>query len=623
MIIYSADKTKFLDDQLNGRLITEIDEEIRKHYRRVSPAEMISWRNSLAQMAILMGDDEIPNNVGVAIEYMIPATSNRIDFLVSGLNEQEEDSAVIIELKQWQDASKVEGLDNIVETYLGGGLRRVTHPSYQAWSYMQLLKDFNSSVDTYDINLHPCCYLHNYDVIDQDPLLSDQYQEILNESPLFGMHDATKLRGFIKKYIKKGDQAEVLKRIEYGKIKPSKSLQDSLTSMLTGNKEFTMIDEQKVVFEEVLHYAKLAQKTDDKYVYIVEGGPGTGKSVVAINLLVELTAQNLYCQYVTKNMAPRSVYQEKLSGTIRKSRIANLFKGSSSYVETADNAIDALIVDEAHRLNERSQYSKAGSHQIRDIINSSKFSVFFIDEDQRVTTSDIGTIETIEHFAQKAGATIVKNELSSQFRCNGSDGYLAWTDDVLEIRKTAHPILDIDFDFEVLDSPNEVYKWVVRKNQESNKARMLAGYCWEWPKVNRSNPNKPDIVIEDYNFAMSWNADNIVWAIDENSVNQIGCIHTSQGLEFDYVGLIVGPDLRYENGHVITDPDKRAKTDKSLVGLKKKAEKDPEAARKEADTLIRNTYRTLLTRGMKACRVFCCDKDLGEYLKSRIANSSD
>lgn len=277
-----------------------------------------------------------------------------------------------------------------------------------------------------------------------------------------------------------------------------------------------------------------------------------------------------------------------------------------------------MQVDEAHRLIERSQYEKAGTNQLEDIINSSKFTVFFIDEDQRVTTDDIGTVELIKHYAQKAGAKIHMNELVSQFRCNGSDGFLAWTDDVLEIRHTAHPILDIDFDFEVLDSPNEVYKWVVDKNKEGNKARMLAGYCWEWPMINRSNPDKPDIIIEDYKFALSWNANNTIWAIDENSVNQIGCIHTSQGLEFDYVEVIIGPDLRYENGEIVTDPSKRAKTDHSLKGLKTLSKTEPEKAHDIADTLIKNTYRTLMTRGMKACRVFCTDSALSEYLKSRI-----
>lgn len=216
-----------------------------------------------------------------------------------------------------------------------------------------------------------------------------------------------------------------------------------------------------------------------------------------------------------------------------------------------------------------------------------------------------------------------EGQLISQFRCNGSDGYLAFIDNLLEIRDTANVDLEgIDYDFRVVDSPYELRNLIVDRNKENNKARLLAGYCWEWPVETRSDPNYCDIVIGD--FKMSWNFNNTdTWAIDSDSVNQVGCIHTSQGLEFDYVGVIIGRDLRYENGKIITDLFERASTDQSIKGLKGMYKKDPQKAQEIADEIIRNTYRTLLTRGSKGCYVYCCDENLKNYIKSFIKNNEN
>ncbi|MCR5355618.1 MAG: DUF2075 domain-containing protein, partial [Lachnospiraceae bacterium] len=238
----------------------------------------------------------------------------------------------------------------------------------------------------------------------------------------------------------------------------------------------------------------------------------------------------------------------------------------------------------------------------------------FIDESQRVTLSDIGTVSEIHKWAKQEDSEIIEMELLSQFRCNGSDGYLAWLDDVLEIRETANfDMKDIDYDIRIVDSPNEVRDLIIERNKPSNRSRILAGYCWPWIKAGQNDTNVHDIKIGD--FEMSWNLGNTsTFAIDESSVNEIGCIHTSQGLEFDYAGVIIGDDMRYEDGHIVTDFTKRAKTDQSLKGIKKLYKENPELALKEADEIIKNTYRTLMTRGMKGCYVYCTDKNLAEYL---------
>ena len=316
------------------------------------------------------------------------------------------------------------------------------------------------------------------------------------------------------------------------------------------------------------------------------------------------------------------LYQAKLKGSMRKSSIDNLFKGSGVFVNAEKNIVDTVLVDEAHRLNEKSGIRhNLGENQILEIIHAARCSAFFIDESQRVTLQDIGSVEEIRKWAEKEGAQVTEMELLSQFRCNGSDGYLAWLDHTLGIRETANwDMKEIDYDIRILDSPFELQDLIVEKNRIChNRARILAGYCWDWQKEGKSNPNVHDIKIGD--FEISWNLNNTnTFAIDENSVEEAGCIHTSQGLEFDYAGVIIGDDMRYENGSVVTDFTKRAMTDYSLKGIKKMFREDPDRARKEADEIIKNTYRTLMTRGMKGCYVYCTDRKLAEYLKECLAD---
>ncbi|MBQ9019699.1 MAG: DUF2075 domain-containing protein [Bacilli bacterium] len=622
MLVYEGIKSGFIDDVNLNRIVDKIYDKYKEFFGRTSESQLNSWKNSMQYMRGVLDDNEIPDNAGVAIEFNIPTTSKRIDFILSGRDNNRKDSVIIIELKQWETCNAVEGKDGIVSTFTGGGVREVAHPSYQALSYANLIKDFNETVQLDDIGLYPCAFLHNYDLRDNDPICSSQYQEYIKEAPMFGSNDFEKLRRFIKRYIVEGDDRELLYKIENGRIRPSKRLQDSLSKMLQGNKEFNMIDEQKVIYEDAIRIAIDTVSSNDKNVLVVQGGPGTGKSVLAINLLVELTKRNMTCFYVTKNAAPRAVFRDKLKGTFKMAYINNLFQGSGQFTEAEKNEVNVLVVDEAHRLNAKSgMFQNLGENQIKEIINASNFSIFFIDEDQKVTLKDIGSVDEIKKYANELGAGIKIVELESQFRCNGSDGYLAWLDNVLEIRKTANYDLDdFQYDFKVIDSPNDLRRLIEEKNSINNKSRLVAGYCWNWISEGKNNSEVHDIVIPEYNFEMSWNLGNSqTWAIDPMSVNEVGCIHTCQGLEFDYVGVIIGDDIRYEDGEIVTDYKKRASTDQSLKGINKIAsEYGQDVANKIADRIIKNTYRTLMTRGMKGCYVYCVDKNLQNYLKSKI-----
>ena len=609
MIVYDGVKSDFLHSVEADTIALEIEQKILEKMGKHTVAnEFLSWENSMQYMYKVMNDPEIPEDAGIAIEFNIPQTAKRVDFMVSGYDSVGNPGMVIVELKQWSKLELVENTETLVETYTGNALRKVVHPSYQAWSYAQLITDYNSAVQDRHIHLAPCVFLHNYSRMDNDPLDDDRYEAYTSEAPAFTKGQVGDLREFIKKCVKIGDKKEVLYMVDHGAIRPSKSLQNAIASMIKGNEEFIMIDEQRVVYEEIIKLSTKSQKDHKKRTVICTGGPGTGKSVIAVRLLAELTQRGQFVQYVSKNSAPRQVYAEKLKGKVRKSSVDNMFKGSGMYTEVGNNMVHTLLADEAHRLNEKSGlFHNKGENQIKEIIHAAGCSVFFIDESQRVTMDDIGSVDEIRKWAQAEGSEVTEMELVSQFRCNGSNGYLALVDDLLEIRETANYNLDgLDYEVRLCDDPADVQRIIIEKNRESNRARILAGYCWKWPTETRKNSGFHDIKIGD--FSISWNLDDgQAFAISENSVNEAGCIHTTQGLEFDYVGVIMGDDIRYENDHVVTDFTKRASTDQSIKGLKKMYKENPDEALARADEIIKNTYRTLLTRGMKGCYIYCTD----------------
>lgn len=612
MIIYQNRKLGFIEDVQSNDIGGIVQQTYRQQTgKSVGSSELTSWQNSLEKMAFVMFDPSIPDDAMITIEYHLPQSSKRVDFIISGKDNQGVDHAVLIELKQWSEVETTPK-DGVVKTRFKGGIQETTHPSYQVWSYASLLKGFNQTVEDENIQLQTCAYLHNCDssIAIKDPI----YDIYLQKAPVFLKQDAKTLTSFIKQYIQKGDTTNIMDRIDKGKIRPSKTLADTISSMLKGNEEFVMIDEQKIVYEEALVLARHSSEYQ-KHVLIIEGGPGTGKSVVAINLLVALTKLGLIAQYVTKNAAPRAVYESKLTGSFKKSEISNFFSGSGSYINVEKDSFDALIVDEAHRLNEKSgMFKNLGENQVKEIIEASKCSIFFIDEDQKVTFSDIGQKDEIEKWAKKSNAIVHYMELTSQFRCNGSDGYLSWLDNALQIRETANDTLEgIDYDFRIVDSASELRDLIFEKNKIRNSARLVAGYCWDW--VSKKNLSSKDIVIDD--FAMKWNlaTDGNLWIMSPDSVSEVGCIHTCQGLEIDYIGVIIGKDLLVRDEVVITNPTVRAKTDKSISGYKKLFKENPSEAQQKTEAIIKNTYRTLMTRGIKGCYVYFTDEETKNYMR--------
>jgi len=623
LIIYQASKSQFLHHALRD----DIEDVMSRQFRSttghgVGPSEMQAWKHSLLEMAKVLQDEEIPDDAGVAIEYQLPQSSKRIDFVITGEDNLARTKVVIVELKQWSESRRSEK-DAIVWARRGGpaGEREGPHPSYQAWSYAAYLQDFNAAVQDGGMTLQPCAYLHNHQR--DGEIDHPHYREHLARAPLFLLHERAKLQAFIREHVRHGDRRGALYAIENGRIRPSKMLIDSVAGLLQGKPEFVLIDDQKLAHETILQADTRASQR--KQVVIVRGGPGTGKSVIAINLLGALIARGRNARYVSKNAAPRAVYEARLSGTFTKTRISNLFSGSGAFLNNEADSYDTLVVDEAHRLNEKSGlYRNLGENQVKELIRSARCTVFFVDDDQRVTLLDIGHTEELRRQAHALGAAVTELELTSQFRCNGSDGYLAWLDNTLAIRETANPTLEAaQYDFRVFDDPAELHALIEAKNRASNSARVVAGYCWKWP--SKKDAQAWDIELPQFDYKRRWNLDKdgSLWIVTPGSVDQVGCIHTCQGLELDYVGVIIGPDLAYRDGRVITDASKRASSDQSVRGLKAMLKAEPERARALADSIVKNTYRTLMTRGMKGCYVYCTDAPLAAYLRSRLRAMGD
>lgn len=613
MIIYKDSVANFHEDVFKGVIANKIEELfIKYNIGKESRGEYRSWNNSLEIVSSTLKHADVNGDLSVAIEYQIPLTSKRVDFLIGGLDEKDKETVVAIELKQWDKIEKT-NLENCVKTYVNGENGVRPHPSQQILSYCQLITNFNVSVQEDNIALVPCAFLHNYPNEDKYILEDEAYSYVVSQAPVFCKSDREALGNFVNSHLKKPARRNLFEVIDNGKLKPSKALQDSILGLLDGKEEFVMVDEQQVAYATITKLVRDNLQKGGKYTIIVRGGPGTGKSVIAIQTLAKLISEGYAASYMTKNAAPREVFGYKLvEGHKTEHYIRGILKSPISLERTTkENIYPCLLVDESHRLCKR-----YGHNQIEDIIRSSQINVFFIDEDQRVTVKDLGTVDEIKQFAALYKSKVIDDPsltLKSQFRCNGSDGYLQFLDNLLGIRETPCTSLDgLDYDFRVFDSPTKMREELEKLNKVNNKSRIVAGYCYEW--ISESISTAMDIVLKD-NFRAQWNLrkykDGKPYSISDTSFDQVGCIHTCQGLEFDYVGVIIGQDMRFENGKIVTDQKMLAESDKSsgIRGCKNK---------ELADRLIRNTYKTLMSRGQKGCFVYCEDKDLSNYLKEEL-----
>ena len=451
-------------------------------------------------------------------------------------------------------------------------------------------------------------------------IFSEKFKGSLQRFPLFTADNVVQLTDYLKTKLEKGNGLEVLNRIEESKFRPSKKLMSHIGETVKGNPQYVLLDEQLVVYDKVVAQVQMGFHHKQKSVVIVKGGPGTGKSVIALNLMADLLLKGYNAHYATGSKA--------FTETLRKiigSRGSVQFKYFNSYTGAQPNEVDILICDEAHRIRKtsNSQYTPAKLRsnipQIAEIVRAAKVSVFFIDDNQMVRPNEIGSIPYIKEYALQNGCNLLAFELEAQFRCGGSDAFINWINNTLGIQKTANVLWDRneEFEFKIFDSPQLLEDSIREKVKMGFTGRVTAGFCWPWSPPNLDGTLQEDVVIGDYR--RPWNANPnarklalgipkaSLWAYNPNGIEQVGCIYTAQGFEFDYVGVILGKDLIYNLDKQAWEGQPQHSYD---TVVKKSKEKFID--------LVKNTYRVLLTRGMKGCYVYFEDKDTERFFKSRM-----
>jgi DUF2075 family protein len=611
MKLYAGTTGLFRADAQMHRIAEKLTSEYTIQLGHKPPAsEVHAWQNSLMALSMLVDQAEL-NDHGVILEYQLGNTSRRLDAMLTGHAATSAENAVVVELKQWSaDSIGPSTADNCVELYVGKQVRRVLHPSVQVGGYQQWLLDNHSVFYEADaVALTAVSFLHNFQFDPTSELWADRHTEALHRNPLYTGDQSVELAEFLNHHLSAGEGATVMARVLESKYRPSRKLLEHTAAMIKAQSDFVLLDEQRIAFESVLAEARDGYHDATKSVVLVQGGPGTGKSIIALHLVGELAKRGYNAMHATGSKA----FTENMRRVVGSRTGQSQFRYFNQFGNAEANDVDVLILDEAHRLRETSasrftaKARKTDVPQVDELIKAAKTTVFFIDDHQVVRPNEVGSSQLILEAADRNGANVSTFELETQFRLAGSKAFLQWVDGMLGLTpESANPTWDPDketFDFRIVDSVEQLDALIQSKADEGLSARLTAGFCWPW-----SNPNADGTLIPDVKvgaWEMPWNAKpdagrlapgippSNFWASDPNGINQVGCVYTAQGFEFDYVGVIWGRDLRWdpETNVWIGDP---SHSHDSIV--KRSGDRFTD--------LVKRTYRVLLTRGLKGCGVY-------------------
>lgn len=623
MIIYQSPVTEFVNNVRENKLTDIMDQNFFSRFGfHPSNNELTSWQNSLPRVRDLVEVAGLSNNM-IALEYEVPYSQNRIDCLLFGKDGEQNENIVLIELKQWTSVKPLDDEGNFVETYTGGADRIVAHPSQQTKGYHDYLKGFVSEFEnTPPLVLFSCAYCHNYKKTENEGLFSPIYEKLVEEYPVYTKDDVKNLAQKIKDLLSAGNGFEIFNRFMQSPIKPSKKLLDNVSKIIKQEIVFSLLNEQLVAKNTIWSKVRRAEKNKQKSVVIVHGGPGTGKSVIAINVLAEAAIKGKKVFYGCKSK-PFIEGLKKMVGKNGEMLFSNLYRFLPSVI--GENDLDLVLIDEAHRIEKKSnfQYTKTKDKtdmpQVEQLVRCAKTSVFFIDDKQNVRSQEIGDSELIREAAKKYNCAISEVTLETQYRCMGSNDYLLWLESVLGYTDEKRILKKNEiFEFKIFDSPQKMYNKIKEINEKKQgSSRITAGFCWPWSQTLDSNGDLyKDVKIDD--FALPWETHSKVnppkgyvkwyeWAYKPEGIKQVGCIYTAQGFEFDYVGVIIGDDLVYDSQQ------------NRLCG-NIDATKDPtlRKSRENFEKHVKNIYRVLLSRGMKGCYVYFTNKETEKYFKNRI-----
>ncbi len=573
----------------------------------------------LAQDLIQAGLDQVE----VIVEHSLPLSSKRIDVILAGRHPRtRQPSYVVVELKQWSHAAPWEGDPELV--LVDGASRDPRlHPVVQVRGYCEYLRDFTKALHDLNDPLAGAAYLHNA----TDPGGIDGLRDCpeTSDGRLFTGANRAEWLDYLRTRLDPAASGAPYADLLLGSaVAPSKQLLAVAADEIQDRKQFVLLDEQRLAFNLVMHEVEKARKADHKSVIIVTGGPGSGKSVVALSLLGELARRGRTVLHATGS---RSFTQtmRKVAGR-RSPRTQRLFKYFNDFMTAERNGIDVLLLDEAHRVREtsvsrwtRKEQRDQARPQVDELIAAARVPVFLLDQHQVVRPGELGTVEDIATHAESMGLPVHRIDLDLQFRCGGSEAYVRWVQRLLGL-EAGGPMLwggDQNFAVQVVDGPEEMESLLRRKLEEGFGARMTAGYCWPWSNPRADGGLVPDVQV--YGWAKPWNLKGersvggappaSLWASGDGGFEQVGCVYTAQGFEYDWNGVILGPDLVWRSHGWVArrdqnkDPDFRNRTRVSDV---------------EFERLVRNVYKVLLTRGMVGTLICSTDEETQAYLRTQV-----
>lgn len=598
----------------NGSLVPVLSEQYRHQLgHSAPPAEVRAWERSLDVLAADLMDAGL-GSVEALVEYQLPLTSKRADVVLCGHHPRTgQDQYVVVELKQWSRAVPLDDTDNIV--VLEGTGERL-HPLEQVRTYCTHMMDFLAALAGSRNAVSGVAYLHNATDLDVEALF-DYPQNQLGR--LFTGQRRGQFLDFLRDQLSDEAGAAAADRLLSSSVRPSRQLLTLAAEEVQHREQFVLLDEQRVAYELVLRAVERSYRANTKEVIVVTGGPGSGKSVIALSLLGELSRQGRTVLHATGSSAFTQTLR-RVAGQ-RAPRVKQMFKYFNQFIDAEQNGLDVLICDEAHRLRETSanRYTapklRTGKPQVAELIDAARVPVFLLDEHQVVRPGELGTVADIKNAATSIGLTTRIVELDGQFRCGGSRAYEHWVLRLLGLESRGPAVWEGDdaFDLRTVTGPSIMEELLRSRLAAGFGARMAAGYCWQW---SDPTPGGLELDVQIGNWHKPWNNKKPTshagapgtpfWASDPAGFEQVGCVYTAQGFEYDYAGVIMGPDLVWRNDHWVARPE-RSHDNQAKRGT-------PE----QFDLAVRNTYKVLLTRGMLGTVVFSTDRETQELLESLI-----
>jgi len=589
--------------------------------RRVGAGEQRSWSRGIPALVRDLRDANL-GGVEMLFEYQLPLSSKRADVVLAGVHPKTgEPSYVVVELEQWSETEPFEDAENLVSISAYGS-HGILHPGVQVAGYCEYLADFTASLANNPHSLSGVAYLHNATDKGVTALFNRPVDDL---SRVFTGQRRAEFIAFLQsKLSTEARGADAADALIGSKIEPSRQLLEVAATEVQEREQFVLLDEQRTAYELVLHAIERARRANTKTAVVVTEGPGSGKSVIALSLMGELSRQGRSVMHATGS---RSFTQtlRRVAG-YRKPQVQKMFAYFNQFMTAVPNDLDCLILDEAHRTRETSvdRYTRKevranARPQVVELLNAARVPVFLLDEYQVMRPGEMGTVEDIEAHARVEAIVVERVDLAEQFRCGGSELYVDWVLRILGMREGG-PIPwtgDDNFQVSVVDSPGEIESALECDLSEGYNARMAAGYCWPW-----SDPQRDGTLVEDMQidgWSRPWNLKgersvggappSALWASDPAGFGQVGCVYTAQGFEYDAAGVIIGPDLVWRNGHWVSV--REANRDPDFKSVKKVDDA-------QFDRLIRNVYKVLLTRGMRRVTIYSTDPQTRAFLHSLV-----